>query len=265
MQTEADADRLRRLGLNEQKIFVSGNLKFDAGAIPAAQSLTEEFRLRFNLNSSPLILAASTHDPEERIVLEAFQRARLKSGLRPRLLIAPRHPERFAEAATHIGASRLSWARRTAPPLSSDHQCDVILLDTIGELPALYPLAAIVFVGGSIAKTGGHNILEPAAVGACIVTGPNTFNFEAIVRTFTESDAFVQLLQSSNEEFGAALAQVFLALLSDPRRRQELGRKAKELVHKNLGSTERTLELLTANLSGVTTAEGHPPLPSRGV
>jgi 3-deoxy-D-manno-octulosonic-acid transferase len=266
MQTEADAERLCRLGLNERKIFVSGNLKFDAGTIPAAQSLTEEFRLRFNLNGSPLILAASTHDPEEGIVLEAFQQARLKSGLRPRLLIAPRHPERFAAAAAHIEASRLSWARRTTPPLASDSQCDVILLDTIGELPALYPLATIVFVGGSIAKTGGHNILEPAAVGACIVTGPNTFNFEAIVRTFRESDAFVQLLPSANEEVGTELAQVFLTLLADPQRRQELGRKAKELVNKNLGSTKRTLELLTANLSHApTTPEGLPPFPGEAV
>jgi 3-deoxy-D-manno-octulosonic-acid transferase len=120
----------------------------------------------------------------------------------------------------------------------------VILLDSIGELAAFYPLATIVFVGGSIAKTGGHNILEPAAVGACVVTGPHTFNFRLIVETFVEAGAVVQLPRLPEPESFDQLAQVFSELISDPSRRHELGKRAQNLVNRNRGATERTLELL---------------------
>jgi 3-deoxy-D-manno-octulosonic-acid transferase len=250
MQTEADAERIRGLGIEPNKVFISGNLKFDAVAIPAATSLTDEFRRRFNLlDLTPLILAVSTHAPEERIMLEAFKRARSESAIAPRLILAPRHPERFAEVAALLENSGLSWARRTAPCDARDRNCDAILLDTIGELRALYPLAAIVFVGGSIAKTGGHNILEPAAVGACIVTGAYTNNFEAIVNAFEKAGAIIQLPPLSNEEARTELFHLFTTLIADAQRRRDLGRRARRLVEQNLGASERTLYLLDSLLS----------------
>jgi 3-deoxy-D-manno-octulosonic-acid transferase len=254
MQTGADAERIRRLGLDSDKISISGTLKFDAGIMPPTEFLTEEFRLRFNPDDSPLILAASTHRPEERIVLEAFQQIRSEASTRPRLMIAPRHPERFAEVARMIGASGLQWTSRTAPPASGDWQCDVILLDTIGELRSAYALASIVLVGGSIARTGGHNILEPAAVGACIVTGAHTHNFEVIVNTFAKAGAIIQLPPMPDEEAGSELGNVFHELLANPQRQQELGRRARRLVEKNRGATEHTLRLLTPMLAAQSSA-----------
>lgn len=249
MQTGADADRIRRLGLDAYKISISGNLKFDAGTKSVTESLTEELRLRFNVDGSPLILAASTHGPEERIILEAFQQIRSESATRLRLMIAPRHPERFAEVARLIRTSGLQWTSRTAPPAPGDWQCDVILLDTIGELPGVYALASIVLVGGSIAKTGGHNILEPAAVGACIVTGAHTHNFEVIVDTFAKAGAIIQLAPMSEEEARIELGDVLRELLASPQRRQELGQRARSLVEQNRGATEHTLRLLTPMLA----------------
>ena len=251
MQTEADAERLSALGMNENKIFVAGNLKFDAGALPTTGAATTEFRERFGLiNDAPVILAVSTHAPEERLILEALKRMTALNRPRPRLIIAPRHPERFTEVAGLIKTAGFRWTRRTSAAGGVDNQCEVILLDTIGELQAFYPLATIVFVGGSIAKTGGHNILEPAAIGACIVTGPHTFNFRLIVETFVEAKAVVQLTRVPEPESIDQLAQVFSELGKDASRRQELGKRAQDLVNRNRGATERTLEFLEPVLLG---------------
>jgi 3-deoxy-D-manno-octulosonic-acid transferase len=249
MQTEADAERLRALGMNATRTLVSGNVKFDAGT-PATNSLTEKFRDRFKLtDDSDLILAASTHDPEEVIILNSFRQAISRSQSRPRLMIAPRHPERFTEVADLLRASGLHWVRRTSPSEASDGQADVILLDSIGELNSVYSLASIVFVGGSIAKTGGHNILEPAAAGASVITGPHTYNFRSIMETFVAAGAIVQLQPMSDSATIIELANVILELLSDPAKRSELGRLAQTLIVNNRGATERTLQLLRPILS----------------
>jgi 3-deoxy-D-manno-octulosonic-acid transferase len=224
-------------------------LKFDAGAISSATEKTAELRERFALSSSvPLILAASTHAPEEKILLESFKQL---NG-RARLMLAPRHPERFQEVATLIRESGMSWARRTNPPDPSDGSASVILLDTIGELPTTYALAAVVFVGGSIVDRGGHNVLEPAAAGVPVVTGAHTHNFHAIVALLNEANAIIQLpplpplpdAAASNE-----LAKVFTDLLSDPERRTELAARAKQLVVDNQGAAERTIKLIAPLLS----------------
>jgi 3-deoxy-D-manno-octulosonic-acid transferase len=250
MQTEDDAARFRGLGMDPARTIVSGNLKFDAGTLPATDTLTEEFRERFKLaDSSLVILAASTHDPEEVIILNSLRQVMSRSGLKLRLVIAPRHPERFAEVADLLKASGLRWARRTAPSQASDQQAEVILLDSIGELHSLYSLAAVVFVGGSLAKTGGHNILEPAAVGAAVITGPHTYNFQSIVGTFLKADAIVQLQPTSDSAAIIELADVILELLADPARRLKLGSLARSLVNENSGATERTLQSLSSLLS----------------
>jgi len=250
MQTEADAERIRALGMDADKTFVFGSLKFDAGATPSTDSLTTVFRERFGLtDASSLILAASTHAPEERIILDALKQTHSKSESALRLMIAPRHPERFAEVAALVEASGLSWTRRTNAADPADAQAEVILLDSIGELLSAYRLAAIVFVGGSIAKTGGHNILEPAAVGACVITGAHTYNFHSIVESFVRAGAMVQLPPLSAAEVTVQLANTISELLAEPSRRIELGERARRLVNENRGATERTLRSLNAMLA----------------
>lgn len=244
MQTAGDAQRIRYLGLEPGRIFVSGNVKFDAGISGDQDLLTEELAERFALPGSAVILAASTHDPEERIIIAAFQELLNQNSSNLRLVIAPRHPERFAEVASLLKVSGLRWARRTAQPTAEDPTCQIILLDTIGELRALFPLSAIVFVGGSIATVGGHNILEPAAVGACIVTGPHTENFREIVKTFAEADALIQLAPGPDNEVVKTVTNAFHELLADPEQRAVLGERARKLVIENRGATLRTMEIL---------------------
>ena len=245
MQSEADEQRIHALGFPAENLFTSGNLKFDAGAMPAATSATADIRKRFSLDDSvPLILAASTHAPEERIILESFRQ--LRTGVqKPRLMLAPRHPERFQEVASLLQSSGLTWSQRTATPQQSDSVCEVILLDTIGELPATYPLAAIVFVGGSIAKKGGHNVLEPAAAAACVVTGAHTDNFEAIVNLLDENNAIVLLPPLEDREAAQRLAEVLGDLLMKPQLRKELGERARQLVVDNQGAADKTIDLLS--------------------
>jgi 3-deoxy-D-manno-octulosonic-acid transferase len=245
MQTEADADRLKSLGFPGERIFVSGNLKFDAGTMTASTPLTDTLRERFGLKDlDNLILAASTHAPEEQIILESFKLAREEFIPKPRLMIAPRHPERFNEVGSMLQASGLTWKKRTDPETSTDRECDVILLDTIGELTAAYPLSALVFVGGSVANFGGHNILEPAAVGSCIITGANTHNFESIVAAFVKAEAIIQLPRLTEREMVLELARVMKDALTDSEMRKLLGMRALQLVEENLGATERTLNLV---------------------
>jgi 3-deoxy-D-manno-octulosonic-acid transferase len=264
MQTEADAGRIRALGLADERVRVTGNVKFDLEEA-GVSSLTAELRQRFGLapGGRPLLLAASTHGPEERLLLEAIRlTAPPAEPLSPRLLIAPRHPERFPEVASLLDRSGLSWARRSDPPRADDAACDVILLDSIGELRAVYPLAELVFVGGSLAPVGGHNVLEPALSARCVVTGPHTFNFKQIVRSLVERDALVQLPGLPPTEAAPALARVFRELLADDGRRRAVGERAREVLEENRGATALTVELLTPLLRAVGGAAA-PPLKAK--
>jgi 3-deoxy-D-manno-octulosonic-acid transferase len=251
MQSEADAARLEELGMPKERLFTAGNLKFDAELTSELTAKTEELRKRFAFDSNvPLILAASTHAPEEQIILESIQRLRQKQPVR--LLLAPRHPERFNEIAALLQKSGLSWTRRTNATEASDADASIVLLDTIGELPATYALAEIVFVGGSIVDKGGHNVLEPAAAGATVVTGAHTHNFHAIVDLMNEAGALVQLPALEDTAAGEELAYVFEKLLASPAERQEFGRRAKQLVTTNQGAADRTMQLITPPILAAT-------------
>jgi 3-deoxy-D-manno-octulosonic-acid transferase len=147
--------------------------------------------------------------------------------------------------AALIGATGLEWARRSASPSTKDAKSEVVLLDTIGELQAAYALSSIVFVGGSIPKFGGHNILEPAAAALSIITGRHTENLKQIVEQFARAGAIIQLSATSEEEATIELSTVFSQLLGDVELREELGRKAKALLQQNVGATRHTLQLIT--------------------
>ena len=259
MQSDRDAARIRELGMKEDRVFSVGNLKFEASGY---RDENTDIKERFGLHGDvSLVLAASTHAPEEKIVLESFQRLRdapsTPDRSMPRLMLAPRHPERFNEIAALIQASGLSWARRTNAPAASDATADVILLDTIGELPALYPLATAVFVGGSIVDRGGHNVLEPAAHGVAVITGAHTHNFHAIVELLNEAEALVQLPVVEGAAAVAKLTEVLQRVLSQPEWRDELGRRAKALIVENQGAAERTMQLLAPLFSAK--LSDHPP------
>lgn len=253
MQSEMDAERLGTLGMSKERLFTAGNLKFDAQVAGGLASKTEEIRTRFGLNAgSPLILAASTHSNEEEILLESVKQ--LSKTTSVRLMIAPRHPERFKEVANLIQQSGLSWTRRTSPADPNDANTNVILLDTIGELPATYELAQIVFVGGSIVDKGGHNVLEPAAAGAAVVTGAHTHNFQTIVALMHEAGAIIQLPPLESAAAADEIAHVFAELLADTEERTEFGKRAKQLVTTNQGAADRTMKLIAPLLSGTSRA-----------
>ncbi|HEV2835390.1 MAG TPA: 3-deoxy-D-manno-octulosonic acid transferase [Pyrinomonadaceae bacterium] len=240
MQSERDGERIRELGMPEERVFVAGNLKFESGRYTDKKT---DLKNRFGLHADvPLLVAASTHAPEEKIVLESFKRLRQSQPVR--LMLAPRRPERFNEVAELIQASGFAWARRTNPAAATDANADVILLDTIGELPATYEIATAVFVGGSIVDRGGHNVLEPAVHGVAVVTGAHTHNFHAIVDLLNEANAIVQLPPVADAEAVTALTEALHRLLADEAWRNELGERAKQLVTANQGAAERTMKFI---------------------
>ncbi len=173
---------------------------------------------------------------EEAAVLRAF--ARVKTSAPTALaILAPRHPERFAEVERLARAAGFVTVRRSELPIDAEPRADVVVLDTIGELAQLYQVATAVFVGGSLVDHGGHNILEPAVFGKPIVFGPHMQNFKEIADTFLANGAAVQV---SPEQLDEAL----LSLLTDPVRRARLGAAARALVEANRGAKEKTLAVI---------------------
>ncbi len=244
MQGNADAKRLTALGAHPDKVKVTGNIKFDQSF--ETSGLTEVLRERFAISKdAPLILAASTHAPEEKWILEAFKLLRKDSPEKPpRLLLVPRHPERFAEVAEIIKKTGFEWVRRSASASEKDKTAEIILLDSIGELRAAYPLAEIVFVGGSLIPHGGQSVLEPAAAEKAIVTGFYTMNFAAAVKEFLEKRALVQLTETNEETVAEDLAREFAMLLRDAEKRAALSKNALEVMRGNRGATAKTIENL---------------------
>ena len=247
MQGDADAKRIASLGIDPAKVAVTGNLKFDHATENAESTLTEEFRRRFGVTKArPFVVAASTHPPEERLVLDALK----VSGWDFRILIAPRHPERFAEVAELIENSRYSMVRRSHPESEIDKTAQVILLDSIGELRAVYPLADIVFVGGSLIPHGGQSMLEPAAAGNAIVTGPFTHNFDEAVKEFLANGALIQVREATPKfQIVDQLFEVFTELLGNEKKRQTIGENALSVMTANRGATAKTIEYLQSILN----------------
>jgi len=235
-QSELDAQRLVEIGAPADRVRVSGNLKFEVAA-PVAKPVVELLRSSFARSQvSDVLVAGSTVEGEEPLLVEAF-RALCRSHPRATLVLAPRHPERFEAVAALLLGSSLSFIRRSR--MSGQESCAgaVILLDTLGELAAIYQLASLAFVGGSLVPRGGHNILEPAQHGLAIVVGPHTENFRDIVNIFSRAGA-LSVVQPDY------LAAELLRLLDDPAFRRGLGQHAAEVFRAQSGATARTLEAL---------------------
>lgn len=237
MQAEAHAERARRIGAPPERVHVSGNLKFDSLKDPQAS----ESLARLIPDSGPLWIAGSTVTGEEELVLQAFLEALSRTpGLR--LLIAPRHPERFAVVPALVESRGVRCARRTL--LTGAWQdAPVLVLDTLGELAQAYPLATVVFVGGSLVPSGGHNVLEPAAAGKAVIVGPHMENFQEIADEFLAEGALVQVQDA------AGLGREVQRLLADPAAREALGGRARGLVDRNRGALRRTVDALVGLLA----------------
>jgi len=241
MQSERDSSRLISLGMDEGRVRVSGNLKFDRVQSHSDEKLTETFRRRFGISGNgAVVLAASTHSPEERMLIESLALLRRDvSGAR--MIFAPRHPERFEDVIALVKEAGFTCAVRSREDSESDCDSDVVVVDSIGELGALYPLADLVFVGGSLIPHGGQNVLEPALAARAIVTGPSTHNFSAIVEQMISRGAICKLESNDPREYPSILADVFMNLLSDSSKRDSMGRNALAVIEENRGATERTI------------------------
>jgi 3-deoxy-D-manno-octulosonic-acid transferase len=252
VQSEESARRFIDLGADPARVVVTGSLKFDSLELsPTAQAGTArpvrggvEARARdrvlryFRVPASrPVIVAGSTMKGEETAVLRAFRRVRAAAP-NTLLVLAPRNPERFGEVEQLVRAEGWKTAKRTDLAIDSEPRFDVVVLDTIGELATVYQLGTVVFVGGSLVATGGHNILEPAVFGKPIVFGPHMQNFAEIAEAFVTNGAGVQLTSE------AELDEALVSLMSDPVRRARLGAAARALVEANRGANDKSVTVL---------------------
>ncbi|MFA5099802.1 MAG: 3-deoxy-D-manno-octulosonic acid transferase [Candidatus Omnitrophota bacterium] len=234
MQTQADADRVIRLGARPESVKVTGNMKFDQRA-GISRSHHEQGASLLGLQPhEKLLVAGSTHPGEEDQVMAAFAKINL---LYPfvRLLIAPRHPQRAGELESCIRRYGFEPVRVSKIKTSSAPKRCVFILDTIGELLAYYAPADMVFVGGSLIKHGGQNFLEPAFLGKPVMVGPYLFNFRDIAAQFLDRRAVV-LVHNSDE-----MVRAVKTLLTDVQEVQGLVQRAQGLIQQNVGATERNL------------------------
>jgi 3-deoxy-D-manno-octulosonic-acid transferase len=241
MQSDESVQRLIDLGADPSRVTVTGSLKFDSLQLPTpiVHGKPRERVLRFFpiAANRVVIIAGSTMKSEELAVLRAFARIKtLSPGAL--LILAPRHPDRFGEVERLAREERFVTARRSDLPIDAEPRADVIVLDSLGELAQLYQLATAVFVGGSLADHGGHNILEPAIFGKPIVFGPHMQNFKEIADAFLTNGAAIQV--HSDRE----LAEALRTLVTDPVRRARLGAAARALVEANRGAKDKTLSVI---------------------
>jgi 3-deoxy-D-manno-octulosonic-acid transferase len=246
-QSQTDADRLIAIGCAPQRVAVAGNLKFDVRAAEEAEATR---LLKASAASLRFVVAGSTLEGEEAALVEAWPRL-LAGDAQLAMVLAPRHPERFAAVAALLERSGNRWTRRSewsAKPAESLRLGEIVLLDTIGELASVYSLASVAFVGGSVVPAGGHNPLEPAQFGVPIVMGPHYANFRAMVDDLAAHDA---LRIVAKEDLAAALA----ALLGDRTEAEAMGARAREVFERQAGATERCVMALRALLASGTEAE----------
>ena len=236
---EADyAARLRQLGVPAAKLITTGSIKYDGAAVERDTPKARALRTALGVDSPLIFLAGSTHAPEEALILAAFARLRLRFP-HLRLILVPRHPDRFEEVARLVEASGLSYVRRSAITSPLSEMPAVVLLDTVGELGAAWGLADVGFTGGSLdGKRGGQSMIEPAGYGVPCVFGPHVWNFKDAAKRLVEVGGAVKLKDAS--ELESELSR----LISDPELRVRMGTAASDFVRLQQGATERTLDVI---------------------
>ena len=235
VQSAEDAKRFIAIGAGRAQTHVIGNIKFDLETDPAALDRGRELRAEFGAER-PVWIAGSTHAGEEEQVLAAHAGLR---GERPDalLLLVPRHPDRFDGVADLLRRQNVPFTRRSRGTAATG-ATHVVLVDTVGELAALYAAADVAFVGGSLVPIGGHNLLEPAALGLPVLTGPSYANGKDIARQLLKEGAALEVANA------AELAAALRSLLNDPAARQRMGENGRHIVEVNRGSVRRLLELI---------------------
>ena len=241
VQNDVYADRFRTLGASEEVLHVTGSMKFDGAITDRKNKKTMELAALAGLSQEEtVLLAGSTQQEEERIALATFDQL-FQRYPRLRLVIVPRHPERFDEVAAMLDHSPHNWQRRSELTGKQDPSqvSRILLVDVVGELGAWWGSAQIALVGGSFGSRGGQNMIEPAAYGAAVSFGPRTGNFRDVVQLMLAADA-ARVVQDG-QEFSAFVEDC----LEDPEKACRLGIRAQQLVKQQLGATERTLQLVS--------------------
>ena len=243
-QTEADAQRVRSLGV--QKVEVTGSIKFDV-VVPDT-ALAVGASLRAAIGERPVLPCASTREGEEELILSAFQQARAALPADVLLLIVPRHPQRFDEVEKMIAARGLTVERRSRLALDGGAMptaVEVLLGDSMGEMFAYYSACDVAFVGGSLLPLGGQNLIEPAALGKPVLIGQHTFNFALVTEDALAAGGAQRIADA------AGLMSAAARLLSDTQARAAMGRNAQAFANQHRGATCRTLALLPALIQKV--------------
>ncbi len=240
---ETDAQRFKDLGIEGQRVTVGGNVKYDLES--DRRPLEWDDEIASWAAGRPVVVAGSTLEGEEQLVLDAVEAIAESDGQRPLVILAPRHPERFDAVARLISERGLTLIRRSRLPDGVMAVADVFLLDTIGELARAFRHGAVAFIGGSLVPSGGHNPLEPAAWGVPVLSGPWVANFEEIYREMVEAGA-VRLVANSRD-LGAALDQ----WLSEPDVARRAGEAGRRVVEKNRGATARITAEIVRRLNGI--------------
>jgi 3-deoxy-D-manno-octulosonic-acid transferase len=238
VQNDLYAERFKKLGINENKIDITGNIKFDALSMSIATDIQNELRNQIFLPENvPVLMVGSSHAPEEKIILHSFKQLQEKFS-DFRLILVPRNPQRSEEIANWIQEMGYISIKKSHIPenfIFSPHH--VLIADIMGELNKLYSLATIVFIGGSLIPHGGQNFIEAAALGKPVVCGSYMNNFPDI-RFFVEQKAVVQVENSEN------LTDVFIHLFTDEMERQQMVARAIDIIKKSQGSTERNFKII---------------------
>lgn len=238
VQTEEYAERLRALGAPQGRVIVTGSVKYDGLQHDRSNAATARLREAFGIASHDRVfIAGSTQAPEEQIAIDSY---RVLSTEYPdlRLIIVPRHKERFEEVAGLIERSGFGLRRRSTGTTTGSSDRPILLLDTLGELSACWGLADIAFVGGSLTNRGGQNMLEPAAYGAAVLFGPNTSNFRHAVELLLARDA-ARVVHSGDE-----LTTAVRDLLENNFTRATMGERSRQLVLSQQGATARVVTML---------------------
>jgi len=239
-QSIDDKKRFQQLGADNQNVHIIGNLKYEISLPASLKEQASAMRTMWHSNR-PVLVAASTHEGEEEMVLNAARQIRSQF---PDLLliIVPRHPERFDRVAALAQRSGVKTLRRSEHrPCSSDVQ--VLVIDTMGELPLFYAASDIAFVGGSLVPHGGHNLLEPAILGRAVITGPHFFNFNDITKQFIKAQAAIQVLDTKE------LAETSIRLFKDSQQRAEMGEAGLQLVANSQGASSRLVNLIKHHIT----------------
>lgn len=255
VQDRLDAGRLIELGADENTLHITGSIKFDINISNEEVAAGSALRQQLNWQKNKVLIAASTHQGEDEILLEVFQQ--LKSQ-HPDLvmIVVPRHPERFQSvyqlcSNQQESAHQFKVLKRSQLNTEKPRTSAILVGDSMGEMMTYFACSDVVFMGGTLVATGGHNIIEPAALGLPIVYGPHIFNFHAINELFQQYQASQQV-SDTNE-----LTSTLQTLISDEKTAQEMGARAKQLIVQNSGALNKMIQLINPHLRAAVKIHSH--------